>query len=513
MNLQTKQALVRDLKANKPKHYLKLLKTHYGGILAEIEEYYKDIPASENFLPAQKVFHWLNQTKEVPKCPVTNVVVNFDLHKFCYKKFAGRGVLSEESIRNRAESRVRNKNTPKGEDRIFRGGSVFDYEPGYEEEARQAITAIFAKAGTAGGTLASIKSAKNAKLYCFLKEKYSDSKTTSEQLYRFLNRVESIPLCPLSGKPRPYVNFVSGYSETHPSASADKRRDNLNKKLKVSPILPKEETIKLLRDLIDSLKNREISVNNLKQSAARQCPALVRSVVEHTKEFKTLTGKWSERAYQLLHQIPEDMGKARFSSFGVGYYDTFVHTNSSAGEEELASWIESLGIGPVSRHERVLDGLEVDVLVRDLGVGIEYHGEYYHNYELRGKDYHKQKADVALVKGMKLLQVFESEWYNKKEIIKSMVKSKLGVTGRRVFARSCRVVHLTAKQKDAFLNENHIQGTDKSSVAFGLEREGELLCCMTFGRGYNKQDNSVELVRFCSVLDTTVVGGANSHLR
>jgi hypothetical protein len=36
--------------------------------------------------------------------------------------------------------------------------------------------------------------------------------------------------------------------------------------------------------------------------------------------------------------------------------------------------------------------------------------------------------------------------------------------------------------KNDFLNSNHIQGEDKSSIKLGLEYEGILVCLMTFRR-------------------------------
>jgi hypothetical protein len=61
-----------------------------------------------------------------------------------------------------------------------------------------------------------------------------------------------------------------------------------------------------------------------------------------------------------------------------------------------------------------------------------------------------------------------------------------------------------------FLNNNHLQGNDKSSIYVGLEYQNEIVCVMTFGKFRNilgnkniKQDD-YELYRFSSL---NVVGG------
>ena len=192
----------------------------------------------------------------------------------------------------------------------------------------------------------------------------------------------------------------------------------------------------------------------------------------------------------MLHEgEAKDLSKCRFTSFDGGYYDTFINPNSSIGEESIASWIEGLNIGPIERNKRLLDGMEVDIYVIQNNLAIEYHGEYYHNFEFRGDKYHKQ------------------------EIVKSIIKSKLGIISNKINARSCNVAQIDSITKNNFLNNNHIQGSDRSAVAFGLYYKNELVSCMTFGRGYNQKEQQTELVRFCNKLDTTVVGGASKLLK
>lgn len=67
------------------------------------------------------------------------------------------------------------------------------------------------------------------------------------------------------------------------------------------------------------------------------------------------------------------------------------------------------------------------------------------------------------------------------------------------------------------MNENHRQGAANSSFRLGLYYHGELVSLMTFGKmrntiGTSKNEDLSdcwELVRFCSKLNTSVVGGAS----
>jgi hypothetical protein len=54
-----------------------------------------------------------------------------------------------------------------------------------------------------------------------------------------------------------------------------------------------------------------------------------------------------------------------------------------------------------------------------------------------------------------------------------------------------------------------LQGKDKSSIKLGLFYNNELVSVMTFGRRKITGKSSFELIRFCSKLNTQVIGGAN----
>ena len=503
--------LVKQIKADHPFRYCRILKKHHQEICKMIEDFAQTVKCDYEMPFTQKLYHWVNQLNKIPLCPVKSVPLKFYDRKFEYRKFSERGLFTEDFTKNRMKGRT---TFPNAQERLNGSDSDFQYEENYKEDALKQIKGLLQTMKNIGGVCAAIKTKKNAKLYFYVKNLYPNIEVFSECLFLFLNNLTEPPLCPFSGLPLPFVNFNQGYKPAHPSAVYELKQHKKQAKIQSSNILTKQDTVLQLQRLVDELEQNNISLNNLKQSAVKRCPDLAISIEHHTKEYTTLTKKWSERAYLLLHEgDSKNLTKCRFSSFDEGYYDTFSNTNSSAGEESLASWIGNLNIGLIERHERILNGLEVDICIKQHNVAIEYHGEYYHNFEFRGKDYHKQKADIALNKGMNLIQVFESEWYHKQEIVKSIIKSKLGIIPNRINARSCIVKQLNSKIKNEFLTTNHIQGADRSGVSLGLYYNDELVSCMTFGRGYNQKDKQTELVRFCNKLDTTVVGGASKLLK
>ena len=91
----------------------------------------------------------------------------------------------------------------------------------------------------------------------------------------------------------------------------------------------------------------------------------------------------------------------------------------------------------------------------------------------------------------------------------------------RVYARKCTIRTVPTDDKSIFLNENHIQGNDKSSINYGLYHEAELMAMMTFskpkifmkGKRYETGKIQYELSRFCVKGGHSVVGGASRLLK
>lgn len=182
-------------------------------------------------------------------------------------------------------------------------------------------------------------------------------------------------------------------------------------------------------------------------------------------------------------------------------------------ENEVFMFINSL-VNAKANDRIILDGLEIDILCPDQKIGFEFDGVYWHSELVlakRGvnpKKYHIDKTKLAELKGIKLFHIFENEWDNKQPIIKSIIKSKLGICDRKIYARKCIIRDVSIKDAMGFLQDNHIQGGIGSSIRKGLYFNNELVMLATFGKNRFSKD-SIELLRMASILNTTIVGGAS----
>lgn len=189
----------------------------------------------------------------------------------------------------------------------------------------------------------------------------------------------------------------------------------------------------------------------------------------------------------------------------------------SKPEKELSNYIK--GLVKIKENDRnLISPLELDIVIPNKKTAIEYNGVYYHSDKFVDKKYHLNKTKLCQEKGYKLIHIFEDEWENNKEIVKSRLKNILGLSKNKIYARKCKIKEVDKQASLKFLEDNHLQGGLGSLLSLGLYYEGELVSLMTFGNlrknlGRSKKDGHFELLRFCNKINSTTVGGASKLLK
>ena len=98
------------------------------------------------------------------------------------------------------------------------------------------------------------------------------------------------------------------------------------------------------------------------------------------------------------------------------------------------------------------------------------------------------------------------------DIVKDRIRSLLGMIRTRIYARDCKVAEIDGHVANEFLNQNHLQGGDSSSIRYGLFHNGELVSVMTFGKPRFNGNYDYELIRNATRMNTIVIGGASKLL-
>jgi hypothetical protein len=190
--------------------------------------------------------------------------------------------------------------------------------------------------------------------------------------------------------------------------------------------------------------------------------------------------------------------------------------NVSKGELEISSFLSKY-VEVETSDRSILEGAELDLLIPEYNLAIEFNGLYWHSDKFKDKNYHLHKTKRCNKKGIRLVQIFEDEWRDKKELVKSRLLSFLGKSNLRIFARNTKIKEVPTKEAMGFLQKNHIQGKVGAKVKLGLYKDEKLVALMTFGKerlnlGGSRSESKYELLRFCTEQGTSVVGGASKIL-
>ena len=193
------------------------------------------------------------------------------------------------------------------------------------------------------------------------------------------------------------------------------------------------------------------------------------------------------------------------------YFSKTEMSGKSYSEKELVDFVKSIYSDEIMENtKRIIPPKELDIYIPQKNLAIEFNGVHWHDENHVDKNYHLTKTNMCNEKGIDLIHVFEDDWLYKKEIVKSMIASRLGIYQQKIFARKCKCQILDYKlykellQK--FFNKNHLQGFTKCDIFVGLFYNDELVQCM----GFNKKgwhDGNVELTRMVSKMNAQVVGG------
>lgn len=157
----------------------------------------------------------------------------------------------------------------------------------------------------------------------------------------------------------------------------------------------------------------------------------------------------------------------------------------SKPELEIRNFLEENGVEYIGNDRKILGGKELDFYIPKQNLAIEYNGLFWHTEGMNNKTKysHLEKLEQCKKRGIKLIQIFEDEYVNKKEIVLNKLKHILNIKNnggiKKIDGRKTKIKEIdkiTAKQ---FLNSYHIQGFGRGSVYLGAFFENELIAVMS----------------------------------
>lgn len=181
----------------------------------------------------------------------------------------------------------------------------------------------------------------------------------------------------------------------------------------------------------------------------------------------------------------------------------------SKGEVEVAEFVEALGFSIINSERSIISPLELDIFVPCKKIAIEYNGLYWHSEEKKGKNAHHEKWKKCKEAGIHLITIWEDDWIFKKEIVKNMLRHKLGVSDKiRIYARKCTASTISFQEAAEFLNNNHIQGKKAGTYYYALKHHGDIVAVSVWSK---REDGVFELSRYAS--NAILIGGMSKLVK
>lgn len=192
----------------------------------------------------------------------------------------------------------------------------------------------------------------------------------------------------------------------------------------------------------------------------------------------------------------------------------------SKSEIKIQSLLDSMGVEYIQHDRKLIKPFELDFIIPEHKIAIEFDGIYFHSEHNGGKDkkYHLNKTEMCEKSGYRLIHIFENEYLHNYELLRFKLRSLFNKNKYKIFARKCEIREIDGKTKKRFNEKYHLQGDSQSCLNLGLYYKNRLIQVMTFSKrrkalGSKHVDGEYELSRMSSIKGFNIVGGASKLLK
>lgn len=205
-------------------------------------------------------------------------------------------------------------------------------------------------------------------------------------------------------------------------------------------------------------------------------------------------GPWSVVPYNHLH-----------SGSGCPSCSTTV----SKPHKVFIEILDIKGVNYESNVRGLIGKKELDIYLPDNNAAIEINGSYWHSDLYLPKNYHYDKALACKKIGIRLIQFWDYEIYDKRSIVLSILRNLVG-RSKRVFARKLTLCWLDTPVANLWFDAHHMQGrVYGSSKTVALLQGDKILCAAAFGSTRYSKLADWELLRFANHIGYSITGGAS----
>ena len=405
-------------------------------------------------------------------------------------------------------------------------------------------------------------------IYNYLLNRFSDSLSITETIYRIKNHIYNVPTCKVCGNTLKFIKYSIGFGDTCSINCKYKLLENnvdnniindqyikekfLNKDNRKNGCDIRDSSLKS-KNVYNYLQNRfkdcsvkeaiyriKNDINDMpacpicgKKLAFRNIHIGYQTYCSNSCMLKQKTiDKYKEIGYDIEIQDKNIIVKnacKKHPEFKLGIQTFYRRLNNNEElcpicnphkttsiEDKIINLLNKYNIKYYIHDRQHIYPLELDLYLPEYNIGIECNGIYWHSDYNIEKYQQRKKLNICKSKNIKLLTFWEDDIINNINKIESILLSICGLN-EKIYARKCIVKEIDSKVSRDFINANHLQGNINASIKLGLFYNNKLIEVMTFGKtrkplGGKQLDGDYELYRLCSLFGYTIVGGASKLL-
>jgi hypothetical protein len=176
-------------------------------------------------------------------------------------------------------------------------------------------------------------------------------------------------------------------------------------------------------------------------------------------------------------------------------------------EQDMKQWLDTLNVNYQQNNRSILPNKqELDFYFPNHSFAVELHGLFHHSEIACNKDksYHWSKYKSCQFNNIQLLQFWQTEYWYKKDIIKSKILYKLNLITNRIHGRQCEIKLIKDRTcEKEFLDKNHIQGyPEYREYAVAAYFQNQIVGLIQFA----KIKNRWELIRYATDIQYHIPG-------
>ena len=132
-------------------------------------------------------------------------------------------------------------------------------------------------------------------------------------------------------------------------------------------------------------------------------------------------------------------------------------------------------------------GPQIDIYLPQKKLGIEYNGCVWHSLKSSAHYTPREKTNLAIKKGIRLIHIYDYEWLNYTDTFKNFLYDLIK-TDKKHLIRSQEVLEINKEEFDKFCRNYHLFGNNgHSQIFYGIKNKDELVAVAGFSKARSKK--------------------------